>query len=146
MSPSAILGSNTSSFSINELVVLHSSAVLFTSSICPGKLFPNPAAVCGLHFFNPVVVMQQVKVIRTTDTSDGTYNAAQKFATVCMWILPYAPPRVSSHLLGKKTVTCSETLGFIVNRLLVNPGQISTGAAVQAPALLAELGTEWLWP
>lgn len=87
MSPGAILGSNTSSFSINEL----------------GKFFPNPAAVCGLHFFNPVLVMQLVEVIRTADTSDRTYNAAKKFAT----------------LLGKKAVTCSDTPGFIVNRLLV---------------------------
>lgn len=87
LSPNAILGSNTSSFSITEL----------------GKHYSNPAAVVGLHFFNPVLVMQLVEVIRTADTSDRTYKAAKKFAT----------------LLGKKTVTCSDTPGFIVNRLLV---------------------------
>jgi len=87
LQPGAILGSNTSSLSITEL----------------GKYYSNPAAVCGIHFFNPVLVMQLVEVIRTQDTSDRTYKAAKRFAT----------------LLGKKTVTCSDTPGFIVNRLLV---------------------------
>lgn len=87
LQPGAILGSNTSSLSITEL----------------GKHYSNPAAVCGLHFFNPVLVMQLVEVIKTEDTSERTFKAAKRFAT----------------LLGKKTVTCKDTPGFIVNRLLV---------------------------
>lgn len=87
MAPGSVLGSNTSSFSITEL----------------GKHFADPSRVCGLHFFNPVLVMQLVEVIKTADTSERTYKAAKKFA----------------ELLGKKTVTCKDTPGFIVNRLLV---------------------------
>eukprot|EP00669_Euglena_mutabilis_P000939 TRINITY_DN111_c0_g1_i1.p1 TRINITY_DN111_c0_g1~~TRINITY_DN111_c0_g1_i1.p1 ORF type:complete len:339 (+),score=67.16 TRINITY_DN111_c0_g1_i1:24-1019(+) len=87
LNPNSVLCSNTSSLSISEL----------------GKHYVNPAAFCGLHFFNPVLVMQLVEVIRTKETSDRTYKAAAKFA----------------KLLGKKVVTCGDTPGFIVNRLLV---------------------------
>jgi 3-hydroxyacyl-CoA dehydrogenase len=87
MRPGTIVGSNTSSLSITEL----------------GQYYSDPSAFCGIHFFNPVLVMQLVEVIRTKDTSDRTYNAAKRF----------------SELLGKKVVTCGDTPGFIVNRLLV---------------------------
>lgn len=49
-----------------------------------GKHYVNPAAFCGLHFFNPVLVMQLVEVIRTKETSDRTYKAAAKFAKACL--------------------------------------------------------------
>ncbi|XP_071830198.1 hydroxyacyl-coenzyme A dehydrogenase, mitochondrial-like [Apostichopus japonicus] len=57
----------------------------------------------GLHFFNPVPVMKLVEVIRTEETSDDTYNSLMAF----------------SEALGKTPVTCKDTPGFIVNRLLV---------------------------
>lgn len=57
----------------------------------------------GLHFFNPVPVMRLVEVIRTADTSDATHTAAMDF----------------SRALGKDPITCIDTTGFVVNRLLV---------------------------
>jgi len=57
----------------------------------------------GLHFFNPVPMMKLVEVIRTDQTSDETYNALEAFGKA----------------VGKKTVQCKDTPGFIVNRLLV---------------------------
>lgn len=57
----------------------------------------------GLHFFNPVPVMKLVEVIRTDETSDETYNSLMTF----------------SEAMGKTPVTCKDTPGFIVNRLLV---------------------------
>ncbi|CAF3395239.1 unnamed protein product [Rotaria socialis] len=57
----------------------------------------------GLHFFNPVPVMKLLEVIRTSSTSDETYQAMLNFGKA----------------LGKTTVSCKDTPGFIVNRLLI---------------------------
>ena len=57
----------------------------------------------GLHFFNPVPVMKLVEVIRTEETSDATHAAVMDF----------------SRALGKDPITCIDTTGFVVNRLLI---------------------------
>ncbi|EFX73881.1 hypothetical protein DAPPUDRAFT_57769 [Daphnia pulex] len=57
----------------------------------------------GLHFFNPVPVMKLLEVIRIPETSDDTYNRVMDWG----------------KSVGKQTVTCKDTPGFIVNRLLV---------------------------
>merc|ERR1719179_78421 len=57
----------------------------------------------GLHFFNPVPVMKLLEVVRIPETSDETFNA------MVAW----------GKAMGKKTVDCKDTPGFIVNRLLV---------------------------
>jgi len=56
----------------------------------------------GLHFFNPVPVMKLLEVIRIPQTSDET------FASMTAW----------GKAIGKYTVTCKDTNGFIVNALL----------------------------
>jgi len=57
----------------------------------------------GLHFFNPVPVMKLLEVVRIPQTSDDTYDA------MVAW----------GKAMGKVTVECKDTPGFIVNRLLV---------------------------
>lgn len=57
----------------------------------------------GIHFFNPVPVMKLLEVIRTDDTSEETYQALMSWGKA----------------VGKVTVTCKDTPGFVVNRLLV---------------------------
>ncbi|KAG7176500.1 Hydroxyacyl-coenzyme A dehydrogenase-like, partial [Homarus americanus] len=57
----------------------------------------------GLHFFNPVPVMKLLEVVRIPETSQETYEA------MCGW----------GKAMGKVTVACKDTPGFIVNRLLV---------------------------
>ncbi len=58
---------------------------------------------CGLHFFNPVPVMKLVEVVRTVVTSDATFDSARAFG----------------EKVGKVVVSCKDTPGFVVNRLLV---------------------------
>src|SRR5438132_3534248 len=57
----------------------------------------------GLHFFNPVPLMQLVEVVRTVTTSDETYARAFAFA----------------RSLGKEAVAAKDNSGFIVNLLLI---------------------------
>ncbi|ETN62302.1 3-hydroxyacyl-coa dehyrogenase [Anopheles darlingi] len=57
----------------------------------------------GLHFFNPVPVMKLLEIIRTDQTSDETFKALVGFG----------------ERLGKSCITCKDTPGFVVNRLLV---------------------------
>lgn len=57
----------------------------------------------GLHFFNPVPVMKLLEIVRTNDTSEETYQK------LLAW----------GKLIGKTTITCKDTPGFVVNRLLI---------------------------
>merc|ERR1711997_402295 len=57
----------------------------------------------GYHFFNPVPVMKLLEVIRIRETSDETFDTLLDLG----------------KKLGKSTVKCKDTPGFIVNRLLV---------------------------
>ncbi len=58
---------------------------------------------CGLHFFNPVPVMKLVEVIKTVATSNPTFETAKAFG----------------EKVGKVVVSCKDSPGFVVNRLLV---------------------------
>jgi 3-hydroxybutyryl-CoA dehydrogenase len=62
-SPSAIIGSNTSSLSITEL----------------GARLKAPERTVGLHFFNPPPVMELVEVVRGLSTSNDTIERALAF-------------------------------------------------------------------
>ena len=59
--------------------------------------------MCGLHFFNPVQLMQLVEVVRTEATTPAVFARGMAFA----------------RALGKTPVDCIDTPGFVVNRLLV---------------------------
>ena len=85
--PETIFASNTSSLTITDMAA------------ATGR----PDRVVGLHFFNPVPVMELVEVVRTIATSDEAFDAAYSFAEV----------------LGKKPITAKDNSGFVVNLLLV---------------------------
>jgi 3-hydroxybutyryl-CoA dehydrogenase len=68
-----------------------------------GAATKRPDKFCGLHFFNPVPVMKLVEVVKTIATSDETFQTAKAFG----------------EQVGKTVVSCKDSPGFVVNRLLV---------------------------
>jgi len=85
--PTAVLASNTSSISITTL----------------GAVTKRPKLVIGMHFMNPVPVMQLVEVIRGQETSDET--TAKVLAAV--------------EFLGKTPAEANDLPGFVSNRVLM---------------------------
>jgi 3-hydroxybutyryl-CoA dehydrogenase len=83
----AILASNTSSISITKLAATTK----------------RPDRVIGMHFFNPVPVMQLVEVIRGLQTSQATFETV----------------KVLSERLGKTPVEVNDAAGFVSNRVLM---------------------------
>ncbi|GAB5095293.1 MULTISPECIES: 3-hydroxybutyryl-CoA dehydrogenase [unclassified Caballeronia] len=85
--PEAIIASNTSSISITAL----------------GATLARPERFIGMHFFNPVPLLQLVEVIRGVQTSDDTANAV----------------RALTEKLDKSPIGVKNSPGFVVNRILV---------------------------
>jgi 3-hydroxybutyryl-CoA dehydrogenase len=85
--PATILASNTSSISITEIAAHTKRA----------------DKVIGMHFMNPVPVMQLVEVIRGQATSDATCQAVIDL----------------SKALGKTPVEVNDYPGFVSNRILM---------------------------
>ncbi|CAN7556866.1 3-hydroxybutyryl-CoA dehydrogenase [Phenylobacterium sp. LjRoot164] len=87
LGPDTILASNTSSISITRL----------------GAASDRPERFIGLHFMNPVPLMNLVEIIRGIATDAATYETAVNFA----------------KSLGKTTANAEDFPAFIVNRILV---------------------------
>ncbi|WP_375764855.1 3-hydroxybutyryl-CoA dehydrogenase [Archangium gephyra] len=85
--PGGILATNTSSIPITRIAAATK----------------RPENVIGMHFMNPVPVMQLVELIRGAATSDATYQTTKALA----------------EKMGKTTVVSKDFPGFIVNRILI---------------------------
>ncbi len=62
----------------------------------------RPSEVVGMHFFNPVAIMQLVEIVTTVSTATDVEATVLAVAT----------------RLGKRPVRCGDRAGFIVNTLL----------------------------
>ncbi len=82
-----ILSSNTSSISITKIA----------------SATQRPSQVIGMHFMNPVPVMQLVEIIRGLQTSQETFHAVKTLA----------------EKMGKTPVEANDFPGFIANRILM---------------------------
>jgi 3-hydroxybutyryl-CoA dehydrogenase len=85
--PDAILASNTSSIPIMKIAMATT----------------RPQQVVGVHFFNPVPVLNLVELVPSMLTADETSSRAVAFA----------------EALGKTVVRSKDRAGFVVNALLV---------------------------
>ncbi len=82
-----ILSSNTSSISITKIA----------------SATQRPSQVIGMHFMNPVPVMQLVEIIRGLQTSRETFDAVKSLA----------------EKMGKTPIEANDFPGFIANRILM---------------------------
>ena len=87
LSEGAILASNTSSISITRL----------------GAHTARPERFLGIHFFNPVPMMEMVELIRGVATADEVYRTVEAVV----------------RRLGKTPVAAKDSPGFIVNRIFI---------------------------
>jgi 3-hydroxybutyryl-CoA dehydrogenase len=85
--PETILATNTSSISITEIAAVTK----------------RPNKVIGMHFMNPVPLMQLVEIIRALDTDDATTKTIVEL----------------SKALGKTPVEVNDYPGFVANRILM---------------------------
>ena len=85
--PEAILATNTSSISVTALAAATR----------------RPDRFIGMHFMNPVPVMQLVEVIRALQTSNATFETTMKLC----------------EKLEKKPVAVADSPGFVSNRVLI---------------------------
>ncbi|MBV8203319.1 MAG: 3-hydroxybutyryl-CoA dehydrogenase [Acidobacteria bacterium] len=85
--PHAILATNTSSISITRLAAATR----------------RPALVIGMHFMNPVPLMQLIEVIRGLATAQETYDAVE----------------AAARRMGKTPVEVHDAPGFVSNRVLM---------------------------
>jgi 3-hydroxybutyryl-CoA dehydrogenase len=86
--PDAILASNTSSIPIMKL----------------GVVTARPTQVIGIHFFNPVPVLQLVELVPSLLTSEETTARSRT------WV---------EGSLDKQAIDCQDRAGFVVNALLI---------------------------
>lgn len=85
--PDTIFATNTSSISVTQIAAASN----------------HPGRVVGMHFFNPVPMMQLVEVVRALQTTD----------TVCDTVVSLV------NSLGKKARVSKDSYGFVVNRVLI---------------------------
>ena len=98
------------------ILATNTSAISVTA-IAAASAYPERCL--GLHFFNPAPLMPLVEVVRAELTAEAPYAVACELVRAC----------------GKQAVRCSDTPGFVVNRLLIP----ALNDAVRA---LDELGIE----
>jgi 3-hydroxybutyryl-CoA dehydrogenase len=87
LKPDALIGTNTSSISITRLAASTD----------------RPERFIGIHFMNPVPVMQLVELIRGIATDEATFESARAFI----------------DKLGKTSTVAEDFPAFIVNRILM---------------------------
>jgi 3-hydroxybutyryl-CoA dehydrogenase len=87
LKPEAMIGTNTSSISITRLAASTD----------------RPERFIGIHFMNPVPVMQLVELVRGIATEDETFEAARNFVAK----------------LGKTVAVSEDFPAFMVNRILL---------------------------
>ena len=84
-----------------EAIIATNTSALSVTEIA--SVLERPGRAVGMHFFNPAPLMPLVEIVRAERTSDDVFEAAFELGA----------------RLGKTPIPCSDTPGFVVNRVLI---------------------------
>jgi len=111
--PDSVLATNTSSLSINALA----------------EALPSPAALVGMHFFNPVPTSSLIEVIVGRETSPDHVKTAHAWA----------------KRLGKDSIEVRDAPGFASSRLGLAIGLEAMRMLESDVASAADIDARWSW-
>ena len=84
-----------------DAIIATNTSALSVTEIA--SVLERPERAVGMHFFNPAPLMPLVEIVRAERTSVEAFEAAFELGT----------------RLGKTPIRCSDTPGFVVNRVLI---------------------------
>jgi 3-hydroxybutyryl-CoA dehydrogenase len=84
-----------------DAIIATNTSALSVTEIA--SVLEHPERAVGMHFFNPAPLMPLVEIVRAERTSAEDFEAAFELGTK----------------LGKTPIRCSDTPGFVVNRVLI---------------------------
>jgi 3-hydroxybutyryl-CoA dehydrogenase len=93
-----------------ELAAINNDNAIFASNTSSlsitaiAKEIPHSSRFAGLHFFNPAHLMNLVEIVQAVETSEATIKMLKELC----------------EKIGKTSVVCKDSPGFIVNRVARN--------------------------
>jgi 3-hydroxybutyryl-CoA dehydrogenase len=85
----------------DDTILATNTSALSVTAIA--SVLERPERAVGMHFFNPAPLMPLVEIVRAERTADDVFEAAFELGAK----------------LGKTPIRCSDTPGFVVNRVLI---------------------------
>jgi 3-hydroxybutyryl-CoA dehydrogenase len=85
----------------DDTILATNTSALSVTAIA--SVLERPERAVGMHFFNPAPLMPLVEIVRAERTADAVFEAAFELGAK----------------LGKTPIRCSDTPGFVVNRVLI---------------------------
>jgi 3-hydroxybutyryl-CoA dehydrogenase len=85
----------------NDTILATNTSALSVTAIA--SVLERPERAVGMHFFNPAPLMPLVEIVRAERTADDVFETAFELGAK----------------LGKTPIRCSDTPGFVVNRVLI---------------------------
>jgi 3-hydroxybutyryl-CoA dehydrogenase len=85
----------------DEAIIATNTSALSVTEIA--SVLERPERAVGMHFFNPAPLMPLVEIVRAERTAPEVFDAAFELGV----------------RLGKTPIRCSDTPGFVVNRVLI---------------------------
>ena len=85
----------------DDTIIATNTSALSVTEIA--SVLQRPERAVGMHFFNPAPLMPLVEIVRAERTADDVFERAFELGAK----------------LGKTPIRCSDTPGFVVNRVLI---------------------------